>query len=38
MKANLNWTPDEIYDFVRAYTFPPFERLYIKLGNRKFTF
>jgi len=34
-EINLNWSKDEIYDRIRAYTFPPFERPFIKLNNKK---
>jgi len=34
-EVNLSWTPEEIYDFVRAYTFPPFEKPYLKINSKK---
>lgn len=34
-EINLDWDKNEIYDRIRAYTFPPFERPFIKLNNRK---
>lgn len=34
-EIDLSWSPDEIYDRVRAYTFPPFEGPYIKLKDKK---
>ena len=34
-EISLSWSKDEIYDRVRAYTFPPYERPYIRLRNRR---
>ena len=34
-EIDLNWSSDEIYDRIRAYTFPPFEGPYIMIKGKK---
>ncbi len=35
-EVDLSWSPEYICNFVRAMTFPPFERPYILIDGRKF--
>ena len=34
-EANLSWEPQRLYNFVRALTFPPFEKAFIRIGDKK---
>ena len=34
-EIDLTWEPDEIYDRIRAYTFPPFERPFFMMHGQK---
>ena len=34
-EVDMNMSSEEIYDFIRAFTFPPFEKPYMVLGNKK---